>query len=234
MRYVHLWNEEEQDRITRMLYRNIGAYCADFLWLGGREPPYTVEHEEHIDACFAQGRGVMVILAHIGNWELLANIFGTRINPLHVLFRPMKNRYVQRWLLHRRAQTGIHPVYQDGALKCIRRALRRNEMVAALIDQRAGRHGTRIPFLSKPANTTRAIAAMCKKSECAVLGAYCILQPDNSYRIVMQRLDRDADRHASADELQLRHNDIVSSWIRAYPSHWFGWFHKRWRGSPEY
>ncbi len=234
MAHVDIVDAAFRSRLIRQLYRNTCIYFVEFLMQYRRMPEYEIENEESIDAAIKKNRGVVVICAHIGNWELLADIFGSRIEGLHVLFKPMKNPYVQGWLLRRRKRTGTVPVFQRGAMKKIRRILGRNQVVAALIDQHAGRHGTRIPFLSKPANTTRAIAAVCKKTECAVIGARCVMKRDGTYRIVLERLDRDSEAHATVEDIQRRHNDMISGWIREYPAHWFGWYHKRYRGAIEY
>jgi lauroyl/myristoyl acyltransferase len=111
-------------------------------------------------------------------------------------------------------------------------------LVAILIDQHAGQHGTMIPFLGKEANTVRTVAGIVKKTQCAVLPTYSILQKDGTYDVFISEapmLDLTGKSDEQAIEAyQIQHNDIISEWIRKYPEHYFGWFHKRYRGIISY
>ena len=61
----------------------------------------------------------------------------------------------------------------------------RNGIVAILIDQHAGKHGTMVPFLGKEANTVRIVAN--EKTGCEVLAISAIMEKgENSYKIVLR------------------------------------------------
>jgi Kdo2-lipid IVA lauroyltransferase/acyltransferase len=238
MEYVNIWTSGEQKTITKKLYRMIGKYAADFLRSSSSLPPHHIQDYELVKPLFDKGKGVIVLLGHFGNWELLADIFGSKIPGLSVVAKPMRNKLVDEWLARKRTGASVETIYSDQALRRIYEALKNNGMVAVLIDQNAGSQGTPIQFLGKVTSTVRTVAGLVHKTGCAVLPTYALLRDDNTYD-VMIAVAPPPDIAGKSDSeciaaLQLQHNDILSGWIRQNPEHWFGWFHKRFRESIKY
>jgi|WetSurMetagenome_2_1015567.scaffolds.fasta_scaffold00267_19 Kdo2-lipid IVA lauroyltransferase/acyltransferase len=224
--------------VLRALYANIGRYGADFLRTGGKPPPYTVENLDEAERCLARGHGMIAVLAHFGNWELLASLFGSHFTDLNVLARPMHNPYVERWLLAKRKRAKVTPLYAEGALRKMLTVLNRNGIIAMLIDQYAGDQGTAVPFLGKPANTVRTVAGMLHKTGCGIVLPFAVLLPDGSYRVTIEaapgvNVPRE-DKEAFIAAALAAHNDVLTRWIRKYPEHYFGWFHRRFKDTIAY
>lgn len=238
LRFVNIWTESEQKEITKKLYRTMGRYAADFLRRTPPLPPHTIRNFELMGPLFDTGKGVIALLAHFGNWELLAAIFGPKIRGLHVVAKPLRNKLVDAWVARRRTAASVEILYAETALRGIARALKENKMVAILIDQNAGAQGTPAPFLGKQTSTIRTVAGLVEKTGCAVLPAYALLRDDGRYDVFMTVAPPIDNTGKSADEMiaayQAQHNDIVSGWIRERPEHWFGWFHKRFREHVSY
>ncbi len=238
IRYTGFWTEKEQILIIKKLYKTVGRYGSDFLRPSHNLPPYVTHNFEIVDSLFTRGKGIIVLLAHFGNWEMLAAIYGSKISNLSVLAKPMRNRVVESWLSKKRAATGIETIYQHQALRKALSALKRNGMVALLIDQHSAQQGTMAPFLGKQANTIRTVAGLLLKTDCGILPTYAILNEKGSYEIFLQTtadLGVSRDNHdAYLDAYQAEHNRIISEWIRQYPEHWFGWFHHRFREFVDY
>jgi lauroyl/myristoyl acyltransferase len=117
--------------------------------------------------------------------------------------------------------------------------LRRNGLAAVLIDQHLGGMGTPAPFLGKTAVTVRTVAGLSRKTGAAAMPMYAIMRGDGGYDIKffeadMPELGEGAGEEEVISAIQARHNDVISGWIREYPEHWFGWFHKRFRGYVDY
>ncbi len=236
--HTALFDERDKRKIIRSLYANIGRYGSDFLRAGRTPPPYTVENLAAVTRALSKGKGMIAVLAHFGNWELLASIFGSHFPDLNVLARPMHNPLVERWLFAKRKSAKVTPIYASGALRKIVTVLGRNGIIAMLIDQYAGEQGTPVPFLGKPANTVRTAAGIIHKTDCGVVLPYALLQPDGSYRVVIETapaiaVSRDG-KEAFIAAVQLAHNDVLSRWIRNYPDHYFGWFHRRFKDAVSY
>jgi Kdo2-lipid IVA lauroyltransferase/acyltransferase len=231
--HVDLFHGKERKRIIRRLYRNIGRYGVDMLRSGKQQPSYTVENIETLDNQLKRGKGAIAVLAHFGNWELLANFFGTVFPDLNVLARPMHNPLVERWLLAKRQKARVTQIYASGALRKILMVLKRNGIIAMLIDQYSAEQGAPAPFLGKTANTVRTAAGLVHRTECGVVLPYALIQKNGTYRVVIEPapeipVPRDKEDAFVAATLTA-HNDVISRWILANPDHYFGWFHKRFK-----
>jgi len=238
MEFTGIVDAAQQKIITKKLYRNMGRYGSEFLRPSQKLPPYSVEHLDIAQSINDAGKGSIVVLAHFGNWELLAAIFGTQFHDLNVLAKPMHNQIVERWLYSKRTGSHVTPIYTSKAVRSILQVLKRNGMVSMLIDQNPGRNGTPSVFLGKPANTVRTVAGMLYKMECGIIFAYALLENNGKYRIVIEEgphLDISRDNQEQFIEAYQRaHNDVLSRWITRYPEHYFGWFHRRFRGFLSY
>jgi KDO2-lipid IV(A) lauroyltransferase len=221
---------EETRRILPALYANMGRYLVDLLRAGRKPPPYRVQGDEVLSTLGE--RGTLVLLAHFGNFEVLATIFGSLVEDLHVIVKPMHNPYIEEWLRRRRMATGVTTLAHQKALRKGLSVLRRKGVLAALVDQNPGREGTPVSFLGKPALTVRAFAGLQLKTGASVVSAYAILGRNGVYDVVLA-----AEPHASEDEIsavQARHNDAIGAWVQKHPEHWFGWFHRRFRPYLDY
>ncbi|HMD68631.1 MAG TPA: lysophospholipid acyltransferase family protein [Chitinivibrionales bacterium] len=236
--HVGMLDGEERRKTLRALYANIGRYGSDFLRAGRDSPPYAVNNLDEVDRALARGKGMIAVLAHFGNWELLAAIFGSHFSDLNVLARPMHNPLVEKWLLAKRKRAKVTPIYASGALRRMLTVLNRNGIIAMLIDQYAADQGTPVLFLGKPANTVRTVAGLFQKTDCGIVLPFALLKPDGSYNIVIEAAPAIDVSRDSKDEfiaaVQTSHNAVLSRWIRQYPEHYFGWFHRRFKDSISY
>lgn len=238
MRHAGFWSENEIKIIIKRLYINIGKYMIDFLRTSEYLPEHRIHNFELVEKLLSRKKGVIVLLAHFGNWELLAKMFGKKVSDLNVIAKAMKNRKVDQWLAKKRAETGVTTIYTDQALRKMIEVTKRNGLVAILIDQHAGKHGTMIQFLGKPANTVRTVAGIVNKTGCSVLPTYALMSKDGSYDIIISE-SSEPDLNGKSDEerieqYQILHNQIISAWIKENPEHYFGWFHKRFRNLISY
>lgn len=245
--HVGIWGPGIARRITVRLYRNIGRYAVDFLRSGGRPPPpYQTRDYELCTEARAKGKGVIVILAHFGNWELLAALFGRKEDDLNVVAKPMGNPLVEKWLLRKRTAFSVRTIHTKNALRGMLGALKRNGIVAVLIDQYLGASmGTPAPFLGKTASTVRTAAGLAYKTGAAAIPVYAIMNDDGSYTVRLIKTEPPVpasnngdgggvDEEAAISVIQAQHNNILSGWITEYPEHWFGWFHRRFKGYADY
>jgi Kdo2-lipid IVA lauroyltransferase/acyltransferase len=231
--HVDLFHGEQRAKIIRRLYGNIGQYSVDMLRSGKKLPPHSVEGLQGLNDQLTRGKGALAVLAHFGNWELLANYFGSVFPDLNVLARPMHNPLVERWLLAKRKKARVTQIYASGALRKILIVLKRNGIIAMLIDQFSAEQGAPAPFLGKTANTVRTAAGLVHKTGCGVVLPYALLQKNGTYKVVIEpppELSPSTDNEEMAVAAILKaHNDVISRWIIAYPEHYFGWFHRRFK-----
>lgn len=238
MDHVALWDKKSASGITRALYRNIGRYAVDFLRPPLPLPPYRMHNYDYFNSLVNNGKGTIVILGHLGNWELLASVFGIKTGKLHVVAKPMNNPIVDKWLLSKRDEASVTTIYSQQALRKILNALKKDEIVAILIDQYMLKHGTTVPFLGKEAKTVSTVAGLALKTGCNVLAISSIMDCKGVYDISFNNVVHQDDVTLPEDKrlhlMQTTHNNHLTRQILDHPEHWFGWFHKRFRGFVNY
>ena len=227
-------------RIARNSFRHFGRMIADdFKWSrldGARRLSFLrVEGAEHIRRALQAGRGALLFSAHLGNWEV-ASAAISRLGKLNVIARPLDNRLVEAELARFRCSLGARVVSKFQAAKPVLQALRRNEMVAILIDQNVLRsQGVFVDFFGFPAATTPSLAAFRLRSGSPLVPVFCYPNPDLSYRVkIGPPLEVAPSGDWSRDVLQITAlcTKMVEAEIRDNPGQWF-WFHNRWKTRPE-
>jgi Lauroyl/myristoyl acyltransferase len=196
------------------------------------------QHCRFVDAhifeeAIAQGRGVVLLSAHYGAWEIAGLAIIALVKDVHTVVRPLDNDLIERDAIRIRARTGVHVVDRKRAARSLLKALSQKAVVILLPDQAVQRReGILVPFLGRPAWTTDAPAKMALRHESAIVFAFCI--PDETgHRLEFEepiRIDQLGDDEKNAEALTRRINDVISRRIEARPELWL-WMHDRWKGN---
>jgi KDO2-lipid IV(A) lauroyltransferase len=226
--------------IARKSFLQFGRILADNLkWahLGEskRQKLLRVEGVENIRQALERGKGVLLFSAHFGNWEV-SSLALSHLRGLSVVARPLDSRPAERELVRFRASLGAKIIYKQQAAKPILQALRRNEMVAILIDQNVLRsQAVFVDFFGFPAATTPSLASLHLRTRAPLIPVFCYPTSFLSYRVkIAPPLDIELSGEWERDVLKItqRSTKIIETEIRAQPDLWF-WFHDRWKTRPE-
>jgi len=227
-------------RIARDSFRHFGRVTADSLkWTRLRASRRTklliIEGEERIRRALRQGRGALIFSAHFGNWEVAAEAVAA-LAPLSVVARPLDNPLVEADLARFRKRLGARVISKFQAAKPILQALRRNELVAILIDQNVLRsQAVFVDFFGRPAATTPALASFHLRTRSPLIPVFCLPGPRSSYLVkIGDPLTFDPGGELERDVLKITQacTKMIETEIRENPGLWF-WFHNRWKSRPE-
>jgi len=229
---------EELDRLARAVFENLGRTAVDVARLDhllSRSAGTTVEWDgyEHLLAARARGKGVLVLAAHFGPWELLPPVWVLRDEPVYVVARPLDNPRLDDQLTAWRERGGNRMIRKRNAIHAILQVLRRGKTAAILIDQHISeREGVVVPFFGRPASTASAPALIALRSGAAVLPVGITRQPGRGrYRIRIGAeipVRRSGDVKDDLVENTARFTAAIEAMIREQPEHWF-WVHRRWK-----
>lgn len=196
-----------------------------------------VEGWHHLEAAEASDRGVMLITAHLGNWEALAQCLAVRGKPLSFVARPLDNPLIEHDLRQARERFGNQTIPKRSAARYMMRVLRQHGRVGILIDQRVHpNEGEAYPFFGRPAYTTPLPARLSLRTGAAALPFFGI--PVDSWRRcrvvfyppIWPHVG-DRDPRSAIDFLTSRYLQIIEGAIRQQPELWL-WMHRRWRKNP--
>lgn len=188
---------------------------------------------ENVERARAKGKGVALITAHCGNWDLLALAFGARVQEITVVARRQDNPHLNEVLERIRRAYGNRLFYKSSALRAMLGAFKRQEVVGMLIDQAVGADtGLLIEFLGRPAWATKLPAYIAKKAGTPMVPAFIHREGDRQvmdfYPELMPSTAADPDQAAAEDVQAL--NRCIERYIVAHPTEWY-WIHKRWKNT---
>ena len=231
--------EEERRATARDAYRQLGRSMAEIALSRGirdadLEQLVRFEGWDRYESARARGRGVVVAVAHFGNWELLARATARRGVPLTAITRALRGRLNQRLLAARR-EGGLRELPDKGSSGAALRLLRRGETLAVVIDQnmRPSR-GIFVDFFGEPACTTPAAAVLALRTGAPLLAVFPVRGPDGTHRVWVEGpfAPPPGTRGRSAVKaLTQEVTRAVERAVRAHPDHWF-WVHRRWKTRP--
>ncbi len=216
-------------------YRNIGRAAAETLRLpkiAGRVERYvSFEGRENLRSALDAGKGVILLLGHLDNWEI-ANIYTSRFFPLNVVAANQRDTRVNALLMKLRSLGGARNIQKGQGLKGALRCLRNGEILCILHDQDAKEHGVVVPFLGEPASTPVGIARLASRFGSAVVPAHIVRNPDGfTHTVTFEPALRDPGGGVfGADEKAALClcNERVGAWIREHPEQWLIWLYPRW------
>jgi KDO2-lipid IV(A) lauroyltransferase len=231
-------SEEELKRLGEKVFENLaltGAEVLQFPRLNREKVEAWVDAQEAMklyDQILAEGKGLISMTAHIGNWELLAGIFGIKGYEGGVLARRIYYEPYNRWIVGLRQAMKVPTIYRDDSSREILKLLQRNQIVGLLPDQDMdSMKGIFVPFFGRPAYTIVAPARLALASGAPMVPNFLIRVPGNKYKIVVGEVIR-PDLKKNRDEAT---NEMTAEWmrqfekvIRQYPEQW-AWMHNRWK-----
>jgi len=175
-------------------------------------------------------RGVLLLTAHLGFWEIGNFVLPEHGVPFDVVAKPLKNPLSDRYFNRLRTAYGVQILGSRKGARRILKSLRQQRVVGILLDQHISPPGSvATEFFGRQAYTTTAIASLAMKHQIPVVPMFCLRQADNRYRIwtePMLLLEGQGSAAVAANTQRL--TDIIETAIRQDVSQWF-WMHKRWR-----
>jgi KDO2-lipid IV(A) lauroyltransferase len=194
-----------------------------------------VDGMERMSAAIDQGKGVIAITGHTGNWELLSTLSARLPRPSNIVYRPLDFKPLDRFFVDFRSRFGGKPVAKSESLKRLFACLRQQEIIALVMDQNVGwRKGVFVDFFGDAACTTKGPAFLALVTGAPVIPLF-IRRSENGFVIdIKGAIDTVNTGHRDRDieTNTLRYNKAIEDFIRCYPDQWL-WLHRRWKSRPK-
>jgi KDO2-lipid IV(A) lauroyltransferase len=227
-----------------ILKSSFATFCLtmlDVFWFSknpGKRIPRYIEYHPSFEPFFQQ-KARIVITAHFGNWEVIAQAMALRGADLASIASTVKNQAVDRILIEQREKTGQTIIPQKGALRTLIARLRKKGAVGFVLDQNtnANEGGIGVDFLGLPMSVSAAPAALAYRTGTEIFFVFCMPRQDGKYRLYSPgtlqppAFDKEKNADQVAFELTQKIQNIVSKEIREHPEYWL-WSYKHWRRSP--
>jgi KDO2-lipid IV(A) lauroyltransferase len=231
-------DEAARRAIARGVYRSLAlaaveAVTSDLLPDEALARAVAVADWRGLDRLLDARQPVLLASAHLGSWELFAEVMARRGYVFSAVVRPLAGAF-NEWVVKNRKAAGVELILQRGALKRMVSALERGRAVVQLIDQvLPAKDGVFVPFFGRLASTTPAIAMAARLTKAPVYVVAAVRDGEGLRMLVegpvpmRHSADRDGDLVANTAAL----TSIIEAWIRQYPDQWL-WLHRRWKVRP--
>jgi KDO2-lipid IV(A) lauroyltransferase len=229
----------ERAAILRRMYAHLGMNVVEITRLPHLSEPELAtlidwEDEHHAHEVLAAGKGLLVLSAHMGNWDLLCTLAPRFNYPTTIITKRIKNKGLNDYWMATRARFGLKFVPAHNSYRQCLSALRKNEIVGFILDQNMiNTEGIFVDFFGRPACTTPGLAYMSAQSGAAVVPVFMLRQADGRHRLkVLPAIAPPPDRKPETIHAYTqRYTKVIEDVIRQNPDQWI-WLHRRWRTKP--
>lgn len=231
---------DEHREIYAAMCRHQALNLVEILrFAGGREEEIRarieVSGEEVVKQALERGKGVLVLIAHFGNYDLMG-LFASRLlgYPVTIITKTLKNQRLNELWWELRQKAGLKTLPSHNAYRACVRALRRNELVGFMLDQnRPSGQGVFVDFFGKPASTTPGLAMMSAQTGAPVVPVFMRRRPDGRHVLEARPvIEPPPDRkEETLRACTAAYTKIIEDEIRRDPAQWM-WLHKRWKSRP--
>ena len=222
-------------RLVRRHFQRLGANLLCSVKLTTMSPEkilrrVQVENIEAMAREFRAGVPVVLVLSHLGTWEMFAQLMPKFVGFVRnaSVYQKLGNRFIDAHVRRTRSQTGLELFDRQQGFQPVIDLLRSGGGVGVLSDQHAGDHGLWTPFFGKLASTSPLPALLAKRTGAALIAAGVYTIGPARWRMVFTERFDPPKAEASIETLTSEINQIIEQQIRVAPEDWF-WVHNRWK-----
>ena len=188
----------------------------------GIDSVLRVENQDLIEHAMSGSAGLVLMPAHMGNWEILSRM--NRLFPqghgIGAFYRPLSNPLLDARVVAQRATDGTRVFSKWDSLMQVAAFLRKGALVGILADQRIGKQGELLRFFGRLTRASPLPSLMARRAKAEVLTMSLVSSTPGKW---------DVRYHPVARPFTTAHcMEALERAMKASPLDVF-WFHERWR-----
>lgn len=176
-------SERQQQQLIQNTAKEAGKWFMESTYVWFRSPEYlankiTVKNPEILTTAFHKNKGVILILPHLGNWEVL-NFYAPQNYPFGAMYKPIKSELIEKLVFKGRSRVGTSMFSADarGARQAFKH-LKKGGVLAILPDHLPSvKAGVYAPFFGVNAYTGKLTHSLVKHNDSEVLLTTTLRKP---------------------------------------------------------
>jgi lauroyl/myristoyl acyltransferase len=220
-------------RAADEMVRGHASAWLDFLHFAARPPEEAALLVESVVGfsrlveARLKGKGVVLLTAHLGNWEVGGLMLAEVKQPIHVVLVPDLFAGVERVRRRMHARAGVTEIPVDRTFLptlAVLRALDRNGIVAMQGDRDFDNTGIPAPFFGREAYFPRGPFRVAMATGAVVLPAFIVSVPGGRYRAIIEEpitIEDAGDRDGALRRNVARYVAVLERYVRTYPEQWY-------------
>jgi lauroyl/myristoyl acyltransferase len=219
----------EVRRVARLAFENYGQMLADFLLLGSLGPEellqrLTYENREQIDTGLARGRGCVLVVAHMGSWDMAGAAAAALGYPIAAVAERFPGS-LDEAVVSSREGFGMRIIpLGRSAVRAVRQELEANRIVALACDLPQGPGGVEVCFFGRRARVPAGPAAFARRLGSTIVPAICYRTAPGSYHVEIEppvEVPEGGEERAAQTLVMQRIVDRFEAAIRKRPDQWY-------------
>ena len=231
---------KEMERMVKNTFKNYGKYLLDYMTMHRIEKNNIHNYieigeigGENLLHAMKEGKGVICVTPHLGNWELGGIVLALRGYKLNVLSLRDTNDRISKFREHIRFKNMINSIYIDSdniyTITNVISALRRNEIVAALADREDSSKTIEVNYFGRRTNFPAGIAYLALASGAPVVPVFVVLRSSGKYQGIIEKPIRfdncNAPTRSAAIKMGVQQMaSVFERYIREYPDQWYNFY----------
>lgn len=226
---------KELEQIGRRMFDHYGRTMAEWVKIDHLikhlDEYVTAEGYEHLERALKKGRGIVIVAAHFGNWELMAGHIAMNGIPLSAIARKIYIEQYDRMLTKLRRKMNVETIYRHEHPRRLLKVLHDNRALGFVVDQAIEDvDAISVNFFGRPAWTPVAPARFARATGAALIPMFIVREGEKHRIVVEPPIELVDTRDRAAD---IRKNTeawvaVQETYIRRYPHLWV-WNHRRWK-----
>ncbi len=225
-------------KIRIKMFRNFAKYLVDFFRFSKLDKDYIkknikIENIHYIDEVLSKGKGVIIVSAHLGNWELGGVVIALLGYPFWIVALPHKYKKIDDFFNHQRESKGVKVIPLGKAVRQSLDILKGNKILALAGDRDFSEKGIVLDFFGKPTIFPQGPAALSLKTDATIIPGFMVRNENDSFTLRFERplnFASTGDRNNDLIELTTQFKNIFEDYIRKYPDQWYV-FRRFWKNS---
>lgn len=229
IRVLPTLSSEELSRLTLRLFRNYSKYLVDYGRFSGLNKNAVLEKiihfdgKENLNAALKINKGIILLTAHLGNWELGGIFFGNyglKTNVVTIQDENAEIDHARRWYREKHNVNTITIGNSPFSTIELVKALNNREIVAMLVDRyNEGLDYITEDFFGKPVKFPKGPFVLSRLTGAPIIVAF-VVRENRGYKGIVEKpivvTEEKEEREAAAKVVKILERCIIM-----YPDQWY-------------
>jgi KDO2-lipid IV(A) lauroyltransferase len=229
-------NEKEKEQIIKDYYSYLSRLFMEFIWSfsiseKAIRKKVIFTNPEMLEGYKNKNIPVIVLLGHIGNWELIAmasTIVST--SPFYIVYKPIKSTISEHLFTHLRCKFGARVVAMEDTYQALLNQKGQHCVFTLVADQNPSnkKNAHKVTFLHQDTYFLSGPETIAKRLKYPILYLNVNISKSNEY-IINTEVILDIYDEIKPGYITQKYAELLEQNIRNQPAFWL-WSHKRWKG----
>ena len=186
--------DHDVTELSKAMFASYGRYWAEVFWVRPRRKNQivagcTVDGEELIHEAKAKGRGIVLALPHMGNWESAGAKAEAIGIPVLAAAEGLSNQKIVDWFVDVRAHLGIETVVigkGNRVTALLAQRLKQGGVIALVSDRDVSSRGVEVEFFGEATTMPPGPVALAERTGAVLLPVGCYFEPGGGHRFVIR------------------------------------------------